>query len=133
MSPQTNSISGVSVIGLGAMGSGIARTLMERGFRVSVWNRTRTKIDALVSSGAIGCDGPGDALDANTHVVVCLSDYAVWQRIIEEHSLASRFDGVRLIQLTTGTIEDVQAHASLIRESGGRLVDGAVMLSLIHI
>tara|TARA_B100001094_G_scaffold332368_1_gene404132 strand:+ start:490 stop:1383 length:894 start_codon:yes stop_codon:yes gene_type:complete len=127
MSKQQASTPGVSVIGLGAMGSGIARTLIEAGCTVSVWNRSRPKVDALVASGAIGCNDPGDALNANTHVIVCVSDYAVWQQIIQEHSLASRFEDTCIIQLTTGTIEDVQAHASLIHDNGGRLVEGAVM------
>ncbi len=115
------------MIGLGAMGSGIAHTLIEGGFTVSVWNRSRTKVDALVASGAIGCNEPGDALNANAHVIVCVSDYAVWQQIIEEHSLANHFEETCILQLTTGTIEDVQAHASLIHKNGGRLVEGAVM------
>ena len=127
MSNQQASTPGVSVIGLGAMGSGIARTLIEGGCTVSVWNRSRAKVDALVASGAIGCNNPGDALNANTHVIVCVSDYAVWQRIIQEHSLESRFEDTCIIQLTTGTIEDVQTHASLIQDNGGRLVEGAVM------
>ena len=41
MSGRHDSIHDVSVIGLGAMGSGIARTLLARGCRVSVWNRSR--------------------------------------------------------------------------------------------
>jgi 3-hydroxyisobutyrate dehydrogenase-like beta-hydroxyacid dehydrogenase len=117
----------VSVIGLGAMGSGIARTFLARGCRVSVWNRSREKVDALVSSGAIACVSPQDALDANTHVVVCLSDYAVWQQLIEEHDLAGHVEGTCIIQLTTGTIDEVQSHAALIHTHGGRLTDGAVM------
>ena len=107
MSNQQTSNLGVSVIGLGAMGSGIARTLIEGGCTVSVWNRSRAKVDALVATGAIACNEPGDALNANTHVIVCVSDYAVWQQIIQEHSLASRFEDTCIIQLTTGTIDDV--------------------------
>jgi 3-hydroxyisobutyrate dehydrogenase-like beta-hydroxyacid dehydrogenase len=118
---------GVSVVGLGSMGSGIARTFLQSGCRVSVWNRSREKVDALVSSGAIACDGPKEALDANTHVVVCLSTYSAWQKIIEEHDLAAHFNDTCIIQLTTGTIEDVEGHASLIKEHGGRLADGAVL------
>ena len=117
----------VSVIGLGAMGSGIARTLIEGGCKVSVWNRSRAKVDDLVAVGAIGCNEPREALDANTIVIVCVSDYAVWRHIIQEHSLASHFEDTCIIQLTTGTIDDVQTHASLIQDNGGRLVEGAVM------
>ena len=127
MSYQQSTSLGVSVIGLGAMGSGIARTLIEGGCKVSVWNRSRTKVDDLVAVGAIGCNEPREALDANTIVIVCVSDYAVWRHIIQEHSLASHFEDTCIIQLTTGTIDDVQTHASLIHDNGGRLVEGAVM------
>ena len=109
------------------MGSGIARSLIEGGCTVSVWNRSRAKVDDLVAVGAIGCNEPREALDANTLVIVCVSDYAVWRHIIQEHSLASYFEDTCIIQLTTGTIDDVQTHASLIHNNGGRLVEGAVM------
>jgi 2-hydroxy-3-oxopropionate reductase len=42
----------VGVVGLGKMGSAIARNLLARGYRVSVWNRSRGAVDALVASGA---------------------------------------------------------------------------------
>ena len=127
MSYEQSTSPEVSVIGLGAMGSGIARTLIEGGCKVSVWNRSRAKVDDLVAVGAIGCNEPREALDANTIVIVCVSDYAVWRHIIQEHSLASHFEDTCIIQLTTGTIDDVQTHASLIQDNGGRLVEGAVM------
>lgn len=127
MSSKQSTSLGVSVIGLGAMGSGIARSLIEGGCTVSVWNRSRAKVDDLVAVGAIGCNEPREALDANTLVIVCVSDYAVWRHIIQEHSLASHFEDTCIIQLTTGTIDDVQTHASLIQDNGGRLVEGAVM------
>ena len=117
----------VSVIGLGAMGSGIARTLLAAGCEVSLWNRSRAKVDELVSQGAIACDSPMDAVEANTHVIVCLTDYAAWQAIIEANGLADCFDGTCIIQLTTGTIDTVQEHAAFIQRHGGRIADGAVM------
>ena len=133
MSEQQDSIRNISVIGLGAMGSGIARTFLDQGCQVSVWNRSQAKVDALVSLGATACPGPGEAVDANTHVVVCLSDYTVWQSIIDAHTLASRFENTCIIQLTTGTIDDVQAHAALIQDNGGRLAEGAIMCYPRHL
>lgn len=127
MSEHTALTPSVSVIGLGAMGSGIARTLLEAGCQVSVWNRSRGKVDALVSDGAIACDSPADALKANTHVVVCLTDYAAWKAIIEANDLNGCFEGTCIIQLTTGTIDAVREHAVFIEEHGGRIADGAVM------
>ncbi|MCH2133821.1 MAG: NAD(P)-binding domain-containing protein [Phycisphaerales bacterium] len=117
----------VSVIGLGAMGAGIARTLLDAGCQVSVWNRSRGKVDELVSRGAVACDSPLEAVQANTYVIVCLTDYAAWQAIIEANGLDDCFDGTCIIQLTTGTLDTVQDHAAFIERHGGRLADGAVM------
>ena len=118
---------GVSVIGLGSMGAGIARTFMNSGCDVSVWNRSRGKVDALVEEGARACDGPADAFRANTHVVVCLTDYDAWKAIVEAEGLDDCFKDACVIQLTTGTIEMVLDHAAFIARHGGRLADGAVM------
>ena len=42
-------MSDVSVIGLGAMGSALARTLLQNGYAVTVWNRTAEKAEPLVT------------------------------------------------------------------------------------
>ena len=115
------------MIGLGSMGAGLAQAFLKSGCRVSVWNRSRDKVDALVAKGAIACDTPSEALDTNDHVVVCLSTYAAWQKIIEEHSLTDHFKDTCIIQLTTGTLDEVGEHAAMIRESSGLIADGALM------
>ena len=91
-----------------------------------MWNRSRDKVDALVSSGATACDGPADALEASPHVV-CLAGYSVWRSLVEDHDLEARLDGRCIIQLTGGMIDEVREHASFIKSHGGRLVDGALM------
>ena len=127
MNQTSGHMQNVSVIGLGAMGSGIARTLLEAGWCVSVWNRSRDKVDSLVSLGARGCDDPRSALAASEYTVVCVADYGVWNRIMEEHGLHDTLEGNCIIQLTGGEIDQVRAHGSFIESHGGRLADGAVM------
>lgn len=41
----------VSVIGLGDMGGILARTLLHKGWRVTVWNRGAARAQALVAEG----------------------------------------------------------------------------------
>lgn len=127
MSEHTKANQNVSVIGLGSMGSGIARTFLDAGYRVSVWNRSREKVDSLVSNGAIACDKPEDAFQGSSRVIVCLTDYSVWKRIVEEHDLQNHFAGTCIIQLTTGTIDEVLWHSSFVEGHGGFIADGAVM------
>ncbi len=42
----------VGVVGLGKMGSALARSLLAHGYPVSVWDRTRANVDAVASAGA---------------------------------------------------------------------------------
>ena len=98
----------VSVIGLGAMGSGIARTFINAGCKVSVWNRSREKVEELASLGANACNDPKEALEASSHTVVCLAGYSAWMQIIEDHHLQNQFKGTCIIQLTGGAIEEVE-------------------------
>ena len=123
----TVSSQSISVIGLGSMGSGIARKFIDAGYQVSVWNRSRPKVNALVKIGAIACNSPNDALKANKFVIVCLTDYVAWRGIIETDNLEKDLQNVCIIQLTTGTIEEVVWNADFIQKIGGLIVDGAIM------
>jgi 3-hydroxyisobutyrate dehydrogenase-like beta-hydroxyacid dehydrogenase len=49
----------VAVVGLGAMGAGAARRLLDQGRRVVVWNRTREKAAPLIERGAVVAESPG--------------------------------------------------------------------------
>ena len=45
-------------IGTGVMGAAIVRNLMTAGYDVTVYNRTKSKADALVAAGATWADTP---------------------------------------------------------------------------
>jgi 3-hydroxyisobutyrate dehydrogenase-like beta-hydroxyacid dehydrogenase len=62
----------VSVIGLGVMGSALARTLLRHGYRVTVWNRTSAKAKPLISDGALLADDAAAAVSATPIVLVAL-------------------------------------------------------------
>ena len=49
----------IGFIGLGIMGAAMAGHLMDAGYELSVYNRTRSKADALVARGAKYCESPG--------------------------------------------------------------------------
>jgi len=48
----------VGVIGLGWTGTALTERLLEHGYRVAVWNRTRTKADPVLARGAEWSDNP---------------------------------------------------------------------------
>ena len=51
----------IGFVGLGQMGSAIARNLIRGGHEVSVWNRTAAKAEPLVAEGARLASSPGAA------------------------------------------------------------------------
>ncbi len=48
----------IGFIGLGLMGGPMARNLLKAGYPLTVWNRTREKMQPLIEAGAIPADSP---------------------------------------------------------------------------
>jgi 3-hydroxyisobutyrate dehydrogenase-like beta-hydroxyacid dehydrogenase len=67
----------LGLIGLGNMGSGIAKSLLRAGHKVAGYNRTRAKAEALVSSGATVALSIADACRAGIVFTVMADDSAV--------------------------------------------------------
>ncbi|MDQ2661345.1 MAG: NAD(P)-dependent oxidoreductase [Actinomycetota bacterium] len=64
-------------LGLGSMGSGMARNLVEAGHTVRVWNRSPEAADDLVAAGAVRAERPSDALAADVSFSMLANDEAV--------------------------------------------------------
>src|ERR1700704_6451427 len=50
-------------VGLGVMGGGVVRRLLDAGHTVTVWNRTRDKADALLQAGARWAETPREVAE----------------------------------------------------------------------
>lgn len=61
-------------IGLGIMGRPMARNLLRAGYRLTVWNRTRPGIDALVADGAEEGTNPRDVAARSEVVITIVGD-----------------------------------------------------------
>lgn len=64
----------VTVLGLGAMGSALARALVGAGHRTVVWNRTGSRAEPLVALGAEAAPDPAAAVAGADVVIVSLVD-----------------------------------------------------------
>ncbi|MFJ6497096.1 NAD(P)-binding domain-containing protein [Streptomyces virginiae] len=113
----------LTLIGLGDMGTAMARTWLAAGHALTVWNRTPAKAEALAAEGASVAASPAAAVAANTLVVVCLLD---------DESVGSALEGIDLtgkdlVNLTTGTPGEARARAAWAEERGARYLDGGIM------
>ena len=64
----------IGFIGLGIMGQGMARNLLDAGAELTVWNRTRSKMDPFLEAGARGADDPADLAQKCDIIITCVSD-----------------------------------------------------------
>ncbi len=119
-------MSEVSVIGIGTMGSTIARLLLGNGYRVTVWNRTSAKAEPLVRDGAVIAPSAASTVGASPIVVVCVHDYKATNEILGTKEIASALDGRVLVQLTTGSPQEARDSEVWARERGADYLDGAI-------
>src|SRR5512141_2484636 len=66
----------IAVLGLGIMGSGIARNLLKNGFAVTVYNRTASKAQPLIDAGATWAGSPANAAASADIVISVVGDDA---------------------------------------------------------
>ena len=69
-------------IGLGNMGSGIARNLIKAGHTLSVYNRTRSRSEAFASLGVRVAETPDEAASNAEVLITMLADDAAVQSVI---------------------------------------------------
>ena len=80
----------IGFIGLGRMGSAMARNLLRAGHQVAVYNRRREKAEALAAEGARTADSPADACRDSAAVMTMLADDSAVERVVfGENGLAS--------------------------------------------
>ncbi|MFI1014173.1 NAD(P)-dependent oxidoreductase [Streptomyces sp. NPDC020965] len=115
----------VTVLGLGQLGTVVARAFITAGHRTTVWNRTPGKADELVAAGAVPAVSLTDAITASAVVVVVLPDDATTRELLEP--VAGALRGRVLVNLTSGTPETARDTARWARTAGAAYLDGAAM------
>ena len=117
----------VSMIGLGAMGSALARALLRGGNRVAVWNRTSAKAEPLGRDGAHIATDAASAVGASPVVLVCVDNYAVSHAILSAADVRPRLSDRVLVQLSTGSPQEARESERWARDSGAGYLDCAIL------
>ncbi|POM27081.1 tartronate semialdehyde reductase [Actinomadura rubteroloni] len=113
----------LTLLGLGAMGTALARTWLAAGHLLTVWNRTSERAEPLAAAGAVVAPSAAAAVAANRLVVVCLLDDASVGAALSGADLAGR----DIVNLTTSTPAQARARAAWAAERGARFLDGGIM------
>ena len=106
----------VAVVGLGAMGSRIARRFIDAGHDVVVWNRTPSKVAPLTDRGATAAHTPAEAAHRAEAVVTMVADPAALREVTEgpEGVAAGAAPSTTVIQMSTVGVEPVTRLAEYL-------------------
>lgn len=110
------------------MGQGMARNLLKAGFGLTVWNRTASRADALVSEGATRASSPADLAAQCDLIVICVSDTPDVEAVLFDE--AGVFHGVRsgslVVDCSTISPIKTQQFAETLAEKGVDMLDAPV-------
>src|SRR5262249_45177442 len=106
----------IAFLGLGIMGSGMARRLLANGFAVTVFNRTPEKSKALAANGARVAKSPREAASGAGVIISMVADddasRGMW--LGESGALASAERGTVCIESSTVTVDWARELAAAV-------------------
>jgi len=122
MTPSAVGKPSVGIIGLGLMGSAITERLLDCGYRVVVWNRTREKAAPLEARGAEWNENPLAVCDL---VIVSLYTTEVVEAVLKQLGTGLH-PGQVLIDTTTGEPNQTAALGSQLLARGVDYLDAPI-------
>lgn len=117
----------ITVIGLGQMGARLAELLVEQGYSVSVWNRTRSKSDRV--AGVQVYDDLQEAIVQSQLIIICVLDYVAVDRIMESIRDKSTLAGKTLINFTTAEPQEAETLEETLRRFNAGYLNGAIQVA----
>lgn len=118
----------VGFIGLGIMGSGMARNLLKAGFDLAVWNRTASKAEGIVREGARLASSPADLAAQSDVIVICVSDTPDVEAVLlgENGVIHGARAGSLVVDCSTISPTRTQELAQALAEKGVHMIDAPI-------
>jgi 3-hydroxyisobutyrate dehydrogenase-like beta-hydroxyacid dehydrogenase len=119
----------VAVVGLGSMGSRIARRLLDSGNELVVWSRNPDRALPLTEAGAVAVDTPAEAARRSEAVITMVSDPEALAHVTEGSDGVAAGGATTVIQMSTVGTAAVARLASVLPAETG-LLDAPVLGSV---
>ncbi|HVX60133.1 MAG TPA: NAD(P)-dependent oxidoreductase [Pirellulales bacterium] len=115
-------------IGTGVMGASMCGHLIDKGFAMTVFNRTRARTEALVAKGAKWADSPKAVAEASDVVftIVGYPDDVRRVTLDDDGTLAGCKSGAILVDMTTSEPKLAEDIAAAAKERGVYSIDAPV-------
>jgi len=118
----------VGYLGMGIMGSAMAGRLVDAGYPVTVWNRSKDKCAPLEEKGAKVADTAQSLIEPCDVIFACTSDPASAKAVVfgEQGVLAGISAGKCFVDMSTVDEETVKEIGAAVVAKGGRFIEAPV-------
>jgi 3-hydroxyisobutyrate dehydrogenase len=118
----------VTLLGSGTMGSGMAANWLAKGFKLTIWNRTRARAEALGAQGAAIAATPREAAAGADFIFAMVADDAASREIWtgDNGALAGAKHGAIIVESSTLTPDWVRELAGKAASHGCGFLDAPV-------
>jgi len=118
----------IGFIGLGVMGKPMAKRLLDAGYPLIVWNRTRSKMEDLVAAGAKAANSPKDVAENSDIVITMVTDSPDVKEVVlgPNGVIEGAREGLILIDMSTISPYVTREIASKLAEKGVKMLDAPV-------
>jgi 3-hydroxyisobutyrate dehydrogenase-like beta-hydroxyacid dehydrogenase len=115
-------------VGLGVMGGGIAKRLLDAGHTVTGWNRTREKAQWLIDAGLRWADSPRAVAEASEVTFTMVTNTAAVRAVTEgpDGILSGLRPGAVYVDMSTASPANARALAERVSELGAHMLDAPV-------
>lgn len=119
----------VGLVGTGIMGRAIATRLLQSGYPLAVYNRTRERAEPLRALGALVMENPMQLAKNSDLVLTVVKDAAALEQVIfgQNGIVQGRHDGLVLADVSTINPVDSRIIAKKLAEQGIVMLDTPVM------
>ena len=93
----------IGIIGTGMLGEAVGLHLLDSGFKVIVFNRTKDKVENLVKHGAITVGTPKDVAEKSELIITVVKDASAVSDVAfgEDGIIHGRHDGLTIADMST--------------------------------
>lgn len=120
-------MSDITIIGLGLMGSALARTIHQAGYEITVWNRSPEKMQPFIDDNIAAAPDEVAAIKASPNIIICIDNYDATRSLIDTKKVTPFLRDRTVIQLSTETPREAMEAAEWMKDCEVSYLDGAIL------
>lgn len=120
----------IAFLGTGLMGRPMARRLLNAGYEVIAYNRTKEKALTLEQAGAKIVDRPVEAINEASVVILMVADFKASQAVLFPENNQVNYENKTVIQMSTISSRQSLYLKEQVQQKGGEYFEAPVLGSI---